>query len=55
LSGTPNDPQRQLGLFHAPAPADDRLRSALAALDVNRMTPLEALTTLAQLKKDAEE
>ena len=55
LSGTPNDPQRQLGLFHAAAPADDRLRSALAALDVNRMTPLEALTTLAQLKKDAEE
>jgi len=54
LSGTPNDPQRQLGLFQTPAPADDRLRNALAALDVDRMTPLEALTILAQLKKDAE-
>jgi DNA mismatch repair protein MutS len=54
LSGTPNDPQRQLGLFQTPAPPDDRLRNALAALDVDRMTPLEALTILAQLKKDAE-
>ena len=55
LSGTPNDPQRQLGLFQAPSPADDRLRRTLTALDVDRMTPLEALTVLAQLKKDAEE
>ena len=55
LSGTPNEPQRQLGLFQAPSPADDHLRRALAALDVDRMTPLEALTVLAQLKKDAEE
>ena len=55
LSGTPNEPQRQLGLFQAPAPADDHLRRALAALDVDRMTPLEALTVLARLKKDAEE
>ena len=53
LSGSPGSSQ-QLGLFQA-APPDDRLRRTLAALDVDRMTPLEALTVLAQLKKDAEE
>jgi DNA mismatch repair protein MutS len=51
VSGTPSEPQRQLGLFQAP-PADDRLRQTLAALDIDRMTPLEALTALANLKKD---
>jgi DNA mismatch repair protein MutS len=51
VSGTPSEPQRQLGLFQAPPP-DDRLRQMLAALDVDRMTPLEALTALANLKKD---
>ena len=55
VSGTPNEPQRQLGLFQAAPPADDRFRTALAALDVDRMTPLDALTTLARLKKEAEE
>ena len=55
VSGTPNEPQRQLGLFQAAPPADDRFRAALAALDVDRMTPLDALTTLARLKKEAEE
>jgi DNA mismatch repair protein MutS len=54
VSGTPSEPQRQLGLFQ-PATgtrADDRLRETLAAADVDRMTPLEALTLLAELKKD---
>jgi DNA mismatch repair ATPase MutS len=55
LSGTPSEPQRQLGLFQAAAPPDDRLRVALAALDLDRMTPLEALTTLTRLKKEADE
>ena len=50
MSGTPTEPQQQLGLFQAAAP-DDRLRQRLAALDVDRMTPLEALTLLAELKK----
>jgi DNA mismatch repair protein MutS len=54
VSGTPNEPQRQLGLFQPPAP-DDRLRTRIAALDVDRMTPLEALTTLAELKKEVQE
>ena len=52
LSGTPADPQRQLGLFQAPAP-DDQLRQRLAAIDLDRMTPLEALTLLSELKRDA--
>jgi DNA mismatch repair protein MutS len=53
-TGTPGEPQRQLGLFQA-APPDDRLRTALSGLDVDRMTPIEALTTLARLKREAEE
>ena len=52
VSGTPTDPQQQLGLFQAPAP-DDQLRQRLASVDVDRMTPLEALTFLSDLKKDA--
>jgi DNA mismatch repair protein MutS len=56
VSGTPTDPQRQLGLFHSPAaPSIDPVREKLAALDVDRMTPLEALTYLASLKKEAGE
>jgi DNA mismatch repair protein MutS len=53
VSGTPGEPQRQLGLFQAPT-AGDRLRDRIAALDVDRMTPIEALTLLADLKKDAQ-
>jgi DNA mismatch repair protein MutS len=49
LSGTATDPRRQLGLFQAPA--EDPVRDALAAVDVNRLTPLEALTLIADLKK----
>jgi DNA mismatch repair protein MutS len=51
LSGTPSEPQRQLGLFQPPPPIDDKLRAALGALDVDRITPLEALALLAELKK----
>src|SRR5712691_4575236 len=53
VSGTATDPQRQLGLFQAP-PADDRLRERLAAIDVDRLTPLEALSLVAELKKEAQ-
>jgi DNA mismatch repair protein MutS len=56
VSGTPTDPQRQLGLFHSPtASSTDPIREKLSTLDVNQMTPLEALTCLAALKKEAEE
>jgi hypothetical protein len=45
--GAPND---QLGLFAAvPNPIVDRL----AALDTDAMTPLQALTTLAELAREA--
>jgi DNA mismatch repair protein MutS len=50
VSGTPTDPQRQLALFHTP-PESDPLRDRLAAIDLDRMTPLDALTLLAELKK----
>jgi DNA mismatch repair protein MutS len=53
VSGTPGEPQRQLGLFQSPT-ADGRLRERLAAVDINAMTPLEGLTLLAELKKEAE-
>ena len=51
VSAAPNSSQQQLGLFQAPA--DDHLRDRLAALDVDRITPIEALTLLADLKKEA--
>jgi DNA mismatch repair protein MutS len=53
LSGTPVAEQRQLTLFQAPAelhPVVDRLRQ----LDVNHLTPLEALNLLAALKHESE-
>jgi DNA mismatch repair protein MutS len=53
VSGTPSEPQRQLGLFQA-STTGDRLRERIAALEVDRMTPIEALTLLADLKKDAQ-
>jgi DNA mismatch repair protein MutS len=57
MSGTPVEPQRQLGLFHTPAAADEkaeRLARQLRALDTNSITPLQALTILTELKKDVE-
>jgi DNA mismatch repair protein MutS len=55
VSATTTDPQRQLGLFHSPAIAPaDGLKTKLRELDLDRMTPLEALTYLAALKKEAE-
>jgi len=49
VSGTASDPQRQLALFQAPV-VDDALRKRLAGIDVDHMTPIEALTLLAELK-----
>jgi DNA mismatch repair protein MutS len=54
VSRTATDPQRQLGLFQ-PATLEDPLRERLAAVDVDQMTPLDALTLLAQLKREAGE
>jgi len=52
VSGPPTADQRQLALFQAAAdhPVLDRLRR----LDVDRLTPLEALTLLADLKRETE-
>jgi len=52
LSGTPSEPQRQLGLFQPVPPPRDAVREKLEAVDVDRMTPLDALTLLAELKKE---
>ena len=52
VTGTPSDPQRQLALFQPSGDAsDDPLRAKIAAIDVDRMTPIDALTLLAELKK----
>jgi DNA mismatch repair protein MutS len=52
VTRTAHEPQRQLGLFSFAAPAD-ALTERLRAIDVDRLTPLEALTLLAELKKQA--
>ncbi|MFN7984015.1 MAG: hypothetical protein U0Q11_19375 [Vicinamibacterales bacterium] len=52
VSGTPGEPQQQLGLFQTRQ--DDALRERLASLDIDRLTPLEALTLLAELKREAQ-
>ena len=57
ISGTPADPQQQLGLFHmAPAadPVAEIIAHRLRELDTNSMTPLQALSWLAELKKELE-
>ena len=59
ISGTPAEPQQQLGLFQVARPpiVDEktgRLAERLRSLDTNTMTPLQALTLLTELKKDAE-
>ncbi len=53
VNAAPNSSQQQLGLFQAPI-VDNPLRDTLAALDVDRLTPIEALTLLAALKKEAQ-
>jgi DNA mismatch repair protein MutS len=52
LSRTPADPRQQLALFESGQGPDD-LAARLRDLDIERMTPLEALTLLAELKRDA--
>ena len=53
LSGS-GDRRQQLGLFQTPAAADDALRARLRAVDVDNLTPLQALALLAELKREAE-
>ena len=48
------DPQTQLGLFAASAAAESAVSRRLREVELDRMTPLEALTLLAELKRDAD-
>ena len=54
LTRTATEPQQQLALFQAPSSVGDRLAERLQQADLDRMTPLEALGFLADLKKDAQ-
>jgi len=54
LSGEGSETRQQLGLFQAPA-AEDPLRARLRGLDPDRLTPLQALSLLADLKREATE
>jgi DNA mismatch repair protein MutS len=54
LSGAAGDGSRQLGLFQvAAAPVDDPMVLRLRAVDVDNLTPLQALALLAELKREA--
>ena len=56
MSGTPAEPQRQLGLFQsssAPAdPAAEKLAQRLRETDTDHLTPLQALQLLVELRQD---
>ena len=54
LSGDGARNQQQLGLFQAPPSGDDPVHRRLCDLDVNQLTPIQALTLLADLKREAE-
>ncbi|HEY0872969.1 MAG TPA: DNA mismatch repair protein MutS [Vicinamibacterales bacterium] len=53
LSGDGSHAQQQLGLFQVLPAADDPVHKRLRETDINQLTPLQALTLLAELKKDA--
>jgi DNA mismatch repair protein MutS len=50
-SSAPPPPQQQLGLFQAVPSVGDRLAERLRQIDPDRLTPLDALTLLAEMKK----
>jgi DNA mismatch repair protein MutS len=54
LSGDGTTAQQQLGLFQAPPAGDDPVHKRLREIDVNQLTPLQALTILADLKRETE-
>jgi DNA mismatch repair protein MutS len=53
LSGAPPPEQRQMGLFQ-PSPSDHPLVQRLRQLDVDQLSPLEALNLLADFKREAD-
>jgi DNA mismatch repair protein MutS len=54
LSGSGTDRQAQMGLFQAPHAGDDPIHRRLREIDVNQLTPMQALSLLAELKQEAE-
>ena len=56
ISGTPSEPQQQLGLFQMASadPAAEKLAHRLRNTDTNNLTPLQALSLLADFKKELE-
>jgi DNA mismatch repair protein MutS len=54
ISGTPSEPQQQLGLFQMASadPATERVAQRLRGIDTDNLTPLQALSLLAELKKE---
>ena len=54
MSSAGSSAQEQMGLFQMPA-EDDPVRRRLRGLDVNGITPMQALTLLAELKDEAGE
>jgi DNA mismatch repair protein MutS len=53
LSASGHDVIRQPGLFQAPSIVDDPVHARLKALDIDNLTPLQALSTLVDLKREA--
>jgi DNA mismatch repair protein MutS len=54
LSASGTDVNRQLGLFQAAPSEEDRIRLRLKGLDIDNLTPLQALSLLAELKREAD-
>ena len=54
LSGEAARNQQQLGLFQAPPAGDDPVHRRLREIDVNQLTPMQALTLLAELKQEVD-
>jgi DNA mismatch repair protein MutS len=55
ISHTATEPQQQLGLFQSLPSNGERLVERLLSLDPNRMTPIEAIALLADMKREAQE
>jgi DNA mismatch repair protein MutS len=53
LSGAGAARQQQMGLFQALPAADGPVHRRLREIDVNQITPLQALSLLAELKREA--
>jgi DNA mismatch repair protein MutS len=54
LNGEGMAAQQQLGLFQTVSAGDDPVHRKLREVDINQLTPLAALTLLADLKREAE-